>query len=56
MKINTVSNTNFSSKMIGVDKITQLKLSNKKHIGIKPIRNSIQYIKEYGLDIKSRKN
>ena len=55
MRIDAVNKTIFLSKTINADKVMQLKVSNKKYIGIKPIKNFTQYIKEYGLDIKSRK-
>lgn len=55
MRTNAVSNTNFSSRKTVVDKVTKIKISNKEFIGIKPIKNFAQYIREYGLDIKTRK-
>lgn len=55
MRIDAVCNTNFSSKTVAIDKVNLVKIGNKKDIGIKPIKNFAQYIKEYGLDIKSRK-
>ena len=55
MRIEIVGSTNFTSKMIVVDKASQLLAGNKKNIGIKPIKNYTQYIKEYGLDLKPGK-
>ena len=49
MRIDTISNIAFSSNISTVNKIVKLKFSDKKLIGIKPIKNYTQYIKEYGL-------
>lgn len=52
MRIDTVSNNRFSSNAAKVNKLVKLKINNKKFIGIKPIKNYAQYMKEYGLKNK----
>ena len=49
MKIDTVSNTTFSSCVTTANKRVKIRINNKKLISIKPIKNYAQYMKEYGL-------
>ena len=55
MRVNSVDNTMFlSSKTKTINNLMRLS-RDKRFTDIEPIKNYTQYLKEYGLDTKTRK-
>ena len=55
MKIGAVSNTTFTSQKITTIKDLWKLSHDPKFTNIKPIKTYAQYMKAYGLDLKTRK-
>ncbi len=55
MRIDCISNTKFTSNKITNFKNLWKLSQDRKFTDIKPIKTYAQYLKEYGLDLKTRK-
>ncbi len=55
MRVESINNTNFTSRKITTCKDLWRLSHDPQFTNIKPIKNYTQYLREYGLDLKSRK-